>query len=48
MIYIDSAVFVFATSIVLHGIGVNTGEMVCEASIFLCEWSNAICTEQYS
>ncbi|KAH3910781.1 hypothetical protein HBI56_188250 [Parastagonospora nodorum] len=36
LIYVDSAVFVFATSIVLHGIGVNAGEMVCEASIFLC------------
>lgn len=36
IIYIDSVMFVFGTSTLLHGFGVNSSPEVCETGIFLC------------
>ncbi|KAH5072928.1 hypothetical protein HBH95_161340 [Parastagonospora nodorum] len=36
VIYADSAAFVFATSIITHGFGINSSRQVCEGGIILC------------
>ncbi|RYN84462.1 hypothetical protein AA0117_g1213 [Alternaria alternata] len=36
IIYCDSALFVFATAIVVHGFGINSSPQVCEGGILLC------------
>jgi hypothetical protein len=36
MIYVDSTLFVFATSIIVHGLGINSSRAVCEGGILLC------------
>jgi hypothetical protein len=36
LIYTDSLVFTFATAIIEHGLGLNSGMDVCGASILLC------------
>ncbi|KAH7393967.1 hypothetical protein DE146DRAFT_112745 [Phaeosphaeria sp. MPI-PUGE-AT-0046c] len=36
IIYVDSALFVFATSILVHGFGINSSSQVCEGGILLC------------
>ncbi|KOS22961.1 hypothetical protein ESCO_003616 [Escovopsis weberi] len=35
-IYLDSYLFVFATAILQHSLGVNTSFAICEAAILLC------------
>lgn len=39
IIYCDSAAFVFATAIVVHGFGINSSPQVCEGGILLCRFS---------
>ncbi|UPX19266.1 uncharacterized protein EKO05_0009535 [Ascochyta rabiei] len=36
MIYVDSILFVLASSIIVHGLGINSSRSICEAGIFLC------------
>ncbi|KAJ4990722.1 hypothetical protein SVAN01_03731 [Stagonosporopsis vannaccii] len=36
MIYVDSTLFVLATSIIVHGLGINSSRQVCEGGILLC------------
>lgn len=36
MIYVDSLVFIFATAILEHGLGLNSNMSVCGAAILLC------------
>ncbi|OAL46156.1 hypothetical protein IQ07DRAFT_198741 [Pyrenochaeta sp. DS3sAY3a] len=36
IIYFDSALFVFTTAIVVHGLGINNSSMICEGGILLC------------
>ncbi|KAF9701589.1 hypothetical protein EKO04_000771 [Ascochyta lentis] len=36
MIYVDSTLFVLATSIIVHGLGINSSRGVCEGGILLC------------
>ncbi|KAF2033239.1 hypothetical protein EK21DRAFT_59092 [Setomelanomma holmii] len=36
IIYANSALFVFATSIIVHGFGINSSSEVCEGGILLC------------
>ncbi|KAF2629989.1 hypothetical protein BU25DRAFT_262511 [Macroventuria anomochaeta] len=36
LIYIDSTLFVLATSIIVHGLGINSSRGVCEGGILLC------------
>lgn len=36
MIYVDSTLFVLATSIIVHGLGINSSRAVCEGGILLC------------
>jgi hypothetical protein len=36
VIYIDSLVFIFATAILEHGLGLNSNMGVCGAAILLC------------
>jgi hypothetical protein len=36
LIYCDSALFVFATAVVVHGFGINSSPEVCEGGILLC------------
>jgi hypothetical protein len=36
MIYVDSTLFVLATSIIVHGLGINSSHGVCEGGILLC------------
>ena len=40
MIYADSALFVFATSIVVNGFGINSSRGVFEGRILLCEFGH--------
>lgn len=35
-VYIDSYLFVFATAILQHSLGVNTSLAICESAIILC------------
>jgi hypothetical protein len=37
MIYVDSTVFVLASSTVVHGLGINSSREVCEGGILLCK-----------
>jgi hypothetical protein len=37
MIYVDSTIFVLATSTIVHGLGINSSREVCEGGILLCE-----------
>lgn len=32
----DSTLFVFATSVIVHGLGINSSRVVCEGGILLC------------
>jgi len=34
--YADSLLFVYATGILQYGVGVDSGDSVCEAAILLC------------
>jgi hypothetical protein len=36
VIYVDSLVFIFATAILEHGLGLNSNMGVCGAAILLC------------
>ena len=36
IIYVDSFLFVFVTSIITRGIGINENDGVCEGGILLC------------
>ncbi|KAF3047410.1 hypothetical protein E8E12_004184 [Didymella heteroderae] len=36
MIYVDSTLFVLATSVIVHGLGINSSRAVCEGGILLC------------
>ncbi|KAF3004759.1 hypothetical protein E8E13_000933 [Curvularia kusanoi] len=36
LIYFDSAVFVFATSILFHGVDINSSRSICEGGILVC------------
>ena len=38
MIYVDSTIFVLATSTIIHGLGINSSREVCEGGILLCEF----------
>jgi hypothetical protein len=37
MIYVDSTIFVLASSTVVHGLGINSSREVCEGGILLCK-----------
>jgi hypothetical protein len=37
MIYVDSTIFVLASSVVVHGLGINSSREVCEGGILLCK-----------
>ncbi|KAJ4311003.1 hypothetical protein N0V94_008170, partial [Neodidymelliopsis sp. IMI 364377] len=36
LIYVDSTLFVLATSVIVHGLGINSSRSVCEGGILLC------------